>query len=354
MSYPTSFLIGVLACAGFAQTTPSVTLPKPDAEGWIKLYRGDNTSDFSIYTGNGVPSQNPRSFGDPFYAQGGDTIRTDGAPNAQLIFRQNFSHYVMQVQLRWPENLGNTGVMTKIQWNDPGQGDGLPRAVECQGDPGQGIGQIWALGNMQGQAEGTWITVRARMISHPFGGGQAAQADSTAPEIDWGGGGAHSRNLIVGFPGWRQPRPAALENKGWVTIEVESHGHDTTRHFVDGQKVMEYRNPRIAAQTNANNIVKRLTAGMLSVQSEGTQVWYRNWRIKLLPQDPLYESLYGPPVTLAPRPSSRSWTGALRLGFQDGVLTVLTEGRPAFTLEGRRLDAGLPAPARRIPSASAK
>jgi hypothetical protein len=333
---PVFILVGALACGGFAET-PTVTLPKPDAEGWIKLFRGDNTADFSIYSGSGAPSQNPRSFADPFYVQGGDTIRTDGAPNAQLIFRQNFSHYIMQVQLRWPGNLGNTGVMTKIQWSDPGQGDGLPRAVEVQGDPNQGIGQIWALGNMQGQAEGTWITVRARMISHPFGGGQAAQADSTAPEIDWGGGGAHSKNLIVGFPGWRQPRPAALNNGGWVTIEVESHGHDTTRHFVDGQKVMEYRNPRIASQTDANNIVKRLTTGMLSVQSEGTQVWYRNWRIKLLPEDPLYESLYGPPVTLAPRPASESRSASLRLGFQDGALRILSGGRPVSTLDGRRI-----------------
>lgn len=332
-------LLGAMACPGFGQDS-AVTLPKPDAEGWIKIFRGTNTSDFSVYTGNGVPSRNPQPFGAPFHVQGGDTIRTTGSPNAQLIFRQNFSHYRMQVQLRWPSNLGNTGVMTKLQWSDPGQGGGLPRAVEVQGDPNQGIGQVWTLGNMSGQAEGTWITVRGRMVNHPFGGGQAAQADSTSPEIDWGGGGAHSKNTIIGYPGWQRPRPAALGNGGWVTIEVESHGHDTTRHFVDGQKVMEYSNPRIASQTNANSIVKRLTAGMLSVQSEGTQVWYRNWRIRLLPEDPLYASLYGPSVALSPQPMSRSRTSSLRLGFQDGVLTVLSEGRPPFTLEGRRLKVG--------------
>lgn len=338
-----------IACAVFlplgvvAQTLPTVNLPRPDAEGWIKIFRGDNTSDFAIYSGSGAPSQNPRVFADPFYVQGGDTIRTDGSPNAQLIFKQEFSHYIMQVQLRWPGNLGNTGVMTKIQWNDAGQGDGLPRAIEVQGDPNQGIGQIWTLGNMRGQSEGTWITVRGRMIPHPFGGGnQAVQADSTSPVIDWGGGGAHSHNTIVGFPGWQQPRPAALTNGGWVTIEVVSNGHDTTRHYVNGQKVMEYWNPRIAPQNNANSIIKRLTKGMLSVQSEGTQVWYRNWRIKLLPEDPLYGSLYPVPVQLAKRPRGGSGVvrlnqGLSRLGFDGKTLSVLRgepnqAGRPASVI----------------------
>lgn len=338
---PISVLIAALACTGFAQA-PTLTLPKPDAEGWIRIFRGNNTSDFTVYTGGGAPSRNPQPFGAPFLVQGGDTIRTTGSPNAQLIFRQNFSHYRMQVQLRWPGNLGNTGVMTKLQYDDTGQGGGLPRAIECQGDPGQGMGQIWALGSIGGQAGGTWITVRARMVSHPFGGGQAAQADSTAPEIDYGGVGAPSNNLIIGFPGWQQPRPAALNNGGWVTFEVESHGHDTTRHFIDGRKVMEYRNPRIAPRNNANSVIKHLTQGMLSVQSEGTQVWYRNWRIMLLPEDPLYASLYGPPVNLAPRPIAPSRASRWRLGFQDGVLTVLSEGRTISTLTGRRVWEGRP------------
>ncbi len=327
-----------MAQCGWAQD-PTVNLPKPDADGWIRIFRGGNTSDFSVYTGNDAPSKNAQAFGPPFYVQGGDTIRTSGSPNGQLIFKQNFSHYIMEVQLRWPGNLGNTGVMTKIQYGDAGQGGGLPRAIECQGDPGQGIGQIWALGSIDGQSGGTWITVRARLVSHPFGGGQAAQADSTQAEMDYGGAGAPSGNLIIGFPGWQKPRPAALNNAGWVTIRVESHGKDTTRHFVDDQKVMEYRNPRIAPKNNVNAVTKYLTEGMLSVQSEGTQVWYRNWRIKLLPQDPLYASLYGT-TTLPVLRAIRKAPERNPLGFNGSALTLILEGQPAANLMGRRLQAG--------------
>lgn len=325
-----------------AQTTATVNLPKPDAQGWIKIFRGDNLSDFSLYAGNGSPAQevSKAAFGTIFLVQAGDTLRTTGSPNAQLIFKQNFSHYIMEVDLRWPNGLGNTGVMTKVQWNDAGQGGALPRGIECQGDPGQGIGQIWALGSIDGQAGGTWISVHAKMANHPFGGGQtAAQADSTQPEIDFGGVGAPSNNLIIGFPGWQKPHPAALDSKGWITIRVESHGKDTSRHFVDGVKVMEYRNPRIAPKNNANQVVKYLTEGMLSVQSEGTPIWYRNWRIKLLPEDPLYPSLY---ATRLETPNVvRKAPGRYRLGFDGTALSILTQGGPASTLTGRSLGTGV-------------
>jgi hypothetical protein len=332
MRIPASFLVVALACAGFAQTTPTVNLPEPDAEGWIKIYRGDNQSDFSIYTGNGSPAQEGnKAFGDPFFAQGGDTIRTDGSPFGQLIFKQNFSHYIMEVQLRWPNGLGNCGIMTKIQWNTQGQGGGLPQSIECQGDPNQGMGQIWSLGPSAGRP---WITFRGATHS------RGAQVDSTKPEMDFGNSGA---NCIVGYPGWQQPRPAALNNGGWVTLRVEVNGRDTSRHFVDGQKVMEYWNPRLAPSNNPDAVSKYLVEGMVSIQSEGPTVWYRNWRIKLLPKDPLYDSLYPTPTgLLSSRPSPRKAPGAYRLGFDGRTLTLLSEGRPAFSLEGRRLQVGRP------------
>lgn len=332
----------IFFCVGpvFAQT-PVVNLPPPDSAGWIKLFRGTNTSDFYAYTASGLgpPSKNQVAFpGTPFFIQSGDTIRTTGSPNGQLIFRQAFSHYIATVEMMWPNSLGNTGMMTKIQVDDSGQGGGLPRAIECQGDPNQGMGQVWALGSIGGQSGGTWITVHAKSITHPQNSSQTArQADSTAPEIDYGGVGAPSNNLIVGFPGWQQPRPAGLTStpRGWITFLVESHGRDTTRHFIDGQKVMQYTNPRIAPKANANQVIKYLIEGMLSLQSEGTVVWYRNFRIKLLPEDPLYASVYGP-VNLRNRITPKQDSRKTLLVLSGGrMILVSREGVPV-SLIGRR------------------
>ena len=157
-----------LLTQAYAQTTPIVNLPQPDSAGWIHLFRGTNTSDFYAYTAGGPPSKNQLPFpGTPFFVQSGDTIRTTGSPNGQLIFRQPFSHYFATVELMWPNSLGNTGMMTKIQVDDTGQGGGLPRAIECQGDPNQGMGQVWALGSIGGVSGGTWITLHAKSITHP-------------------------------------------------------------------------------------------------------------------------------------------------------------------------------------------
>jgi len=320
------FLVLSGFCTGalHAQTLPTVNLPTPDSAGWIKIYRGNNLADFSIYTGNGTPaSEGTRAFGDPFYPQGGDTIRTDGIPNGQLIFKQVFSHYMMEVQLRWPGNVFNTGTMQKIQWFDNGQGGGLPTCVECQGDPNQGLGQVWSLG-----ANGArpWITFEGKLDA-----AHGAQVDSTQPVMNFGGAGG--QNCIVGFQGWQRPYPATVAAHSWVTIRTEVHGRDTTRHFVDGQKVMEYWNPRIATTTNANAVIKTLTEGMLSVQSEGGEVWYRGWRIKLLPQDPLYASLYGTWIqdrNIRPKAAHRPL-----LSLEGNVLRIFSDRH--YTLTGKSL-----------------
>jgi hypothetical protein len=321
-------LIGFGAMAVRSQALPTVKLPKPDSAGWIKIWRGDNQADFSVYTGNGTPASEASkpAFGGPFYAQGGDTIRTSGNPGGQLILKQVFSHYVMEVQLRWPGNVFNTGTMEKVQWNDVGQGGGLPTCIECQGDPNQGMGQVWCLGPTSARP---WITFKGKSDSH------GAIADSTQKAMDFGGSGG--QNCIVGFPGWQKPYPETVKAHGWVTIRTEVHGKDTTRHFVDGQKVMEYWNPRIAKSNDANSLVKSLTEGMVTVQSEGGEVWYRGWRIKLLPQDPLYSSLYTPTTLAASRPV-RKGPESYRLGFNGATLTILSQGRPALDLAGRRIE----------------
>jgi hypothetical protein len=136
--------------------TPVVNLPQPDSEGWIKLFRGSNTSDFYSFM-----------------------------------------------------------ALTKVQEDDTAQSQGFPRSIECQGDPNQGIGQIWALGSIGNQNGGTWITFRGRKIDHPASWANgptdsAGQFDPAAPEMDFGGLGDPTNNLIVGRPGYGQPRPAAI------------------------------------------------------------------------------------------------------------------------------------------------
>ncbi len=342
----------LLAASAAAQLAPGVNLPQPDSAGWIKIFRGiQDTGNFYRYTGSGrvVPAQNRQSWpGDPFTIPGGDTIRADGNPVGLLIFKQPLSHYRVRFQMKWPGSIGNGGLLMKVQENDTAQSQGFPRSVECQGDPTQGIGQIWALGSIrQGNSMvngGTWVTLRASKMRHPAGwcgaSDSAARYDSTKPEISWGGGGDPCGNLLVGAPGWQQPRPAALHtgsawrnNTDWVTVEVETHGKDTTIHYVEGQIVMKYHSPRIAPRAKPDSVIKYLESGLMGWQSEGSNIYYRDLRIQLFPEDPLYPLFYSTPVR--GEASARRAPPRAQVRFENGFPVAVTRAGEVRTLHGR-------------------
>jgi hypothetical protein len=356
---------GVASATATAQElAPGVNLPPPDSEGWIRIFRGiQDTGNFYRFMGTSrtVPARNKQPLvGGPFSILGGDTIRSSGSPQGHFIFKQSLSHYRVSFQMKWPGNVGNAGLLMKVQENDTAQSQGFPRSVECQGDPTQGIGQIWALGSIrQGNTMyngGTWVTFRGRTIAHPSSwatssfcsgsnGGQTPQAaryDSTQPEIDFGGGGDPCNNLIVGAAGWQQPRPATLHNGSnwrtntdWVTVEVDTRGHDTTMHFVDGELVMKYHSPRIAPRAKPDSVIKYLTSGQMAWQSEGSNVYYRNLKVKLYPEDPLYATLY--PTSLRPRVAAKRAAPEVRLVWEGGYPVMIDRAGRARSLEGRVL-----------------
>jgi hypothetical protein len=194
---------------------------------------------------------------------------------------------------------------------------------------------------------GTWVTLRASTFNHPAGwctGSElAARYDSTQPEIHWGGGGDPCGNLIVGSPGWQYPRPAALHtgsawrtNTDWVTVEVETHGKDTTIHFVEGQIVMKYHSPRIAPRAKQDSVIKYLVSGLMAWQSEGSNVYYRDLKIKLFPEDPLYAHFYSTPVR-GEAAMRRAVAPRARVMFENGFPVAVTPAGEVRTLNGRAL-----------------
>jgi Domain of Unknown Function (DUF1080) len=256
-----------------------VSLPAPDANGWIKLFRGTNTSDFYTFYAGAIPStrKNGANFPDNTFKIKGDTVQVSGSPTGHMIFKQAFSHYRIRYQVRFTGNLGNCGMLLHIQENDTTLWNNFPRSIESQGDPTQGMGQIWAIGRV-------WVTVRAT-------GNNPPKYDPKASEIDWGARDDNSR-LIYTTAGNAQPKPPELTNGGWVTQEADVHGSDSLFHIVMGDTLIRYRNPRVAPRNNPNQIEKVLASGLLAWQSEGTPVWYRNIEIKLYPKDPLYKTTY--------------------------------------------------------------
>ncbi len=261
----------------FAQT---VKLPTPDSLGWMKLFRGNNASDFYIANnGNTAPAQAQTTFPNSTFAIRGDTITVTGNPAGQVYYKIPFSHYRVRYQMRFPGNTGNCGMLVHVQANDaPTQG--FPRSVESQGDPGQGMGQLWPIGDV-------WVTIRAKTV------GGRMQYSPNDPEVNYGGANWNSR-VVVGVNGWGQPSYSGLANAngGWVTQEVRAYGSDSVVHLVNDTVRIKYREPRVSSGGTANNVSKYLKKGLIGWQSEGSNVWYRNLQIMLLPGDSLYAATY--------------------------------------------------------------
>jgi hypothetical protein len=303
-------LAAALALTARAQS-PVVKLPRPDADGWIKLWRGDNPGDFYTYYGSGNPD-NP--FPDNTFKFSADTIVVSGTPTGHIVFKQPFSHYRIRFEQMMPVKLGNSGMLVHVQPNDPALWGSFPRSIECQGDPTQGMGQIWCISNV-------WVTVHATAGGTP-------RYNPASPLITYGAKNDNSRQIL----GVKEP---ALKVGEWVMIEAEVHGSDSLEHLVRGETMIKYSNPHVAPPDNPNQVEKVLKSGLLAWQSEGVPVRYRNIRIKLFKEDPLYASLY--PSTAAadyrilPKAAHKP---ALRMG--PGALRVLS-GERSLTVTGRAL-----------------
>ena len=284
---------------------PVIALPAPNSTGWIKLTRGDNASDFFTFYSGATIAQNRKSFPDTTFKFIGDTIDVKGKPTGHLIFKQPFSHYRIRYQIRWPGVLGNCGFLLHIQENDSVMGGTFPRSIESQGDPLQGMGQIWAISRV-------WVTVHAKASSPP-------QYDPASPEIDYGAENDGKR-LITGIEGYGQPQPAELKLHDWISFEADVHGSDSIAHIVMNKVMIKYRNPRVAPRNNPNQVEKFLKEGLLGWQSEGVPVQYRNIEIKLYPEDPLYATLY--PTGLKSATIQEKRRESPVLDFRDGILRV--------------------------------
>jgi hypothetical protein len=300
-----SLIVGV-ALTWSQIVKPIVTLPAPNSSGWIKLTRGNNASDFYTFYSGATIAEGRKTFPDNTFKYIGDTIDVKGTPTGHVIFKQPFSHYRIRYQYRFPEGLGNCGMLIHIQENDPVMWGTFPRSIESQGDPGQGMGQIWAIGQV-------WVTVHAK---------SGPQYDPASPEIQYGAEDDNKR-MITGIYGYGKPQPAELKLHEWVTQEAEVYGSDSISHYAMNELMIKYRNPRVAPRTNPNQVEKYLKDGVLGWQSEGVHVQYRNIEIKLFPADPLYASLYTTGLESATIREKK--TDAPVLEFRDGILRV----RPA-------------------------
>jgi hypothetical protein len=237
----------------------------PAAEtGWTPLYKG-SFDDFRIYfRGQGFIAD-PKAQ-DVFVAEPGQ-IHVRKGTNGLVVTKSSYGRYHVRVDYRWgaPDGSENAGLMTHVDLASTAIKDNRPRSIEI---------------NMIRSAPGTILFAQEL---GPFGSTFVKPGTTEyLPEPD--GGQSHhaspfgQRTVKPRYPGGTSPEKPYGD---WNRMEAVVRGAESVEVILNGvvvNRVHDIRLPkggeRVAGDPN--------TDGGIGLQSEGHEIYYRNFEIRPL------------------------------------------------------------------------
>jgi hypothetical protein len=268
------------AAIGWAAAHGQGTWTKKDS-GWVPLFNGKDFQGLYIRN-NGGTLRDPASQASFLIEDGAIRVPKTGGVG-HVATRESHSRYHVRVEYKYGPGQANpnAGLLYHIDTLDwiPGAAYGSKNAavpyffgayvksVELQmyrGDAGAflGIMNVWVTADTKGDANHTW---------------QAGGTPYTAyPSND-----LQPRRIY-------RSRNAAPRDTDWVLLEGIIHGGDSVIHRVNGETVMKGEN----LMHNGKTVVSDDPAGRapmdkghIGLQTEGAEVWYRNWELRRLRKD---------------------------------------------------------------------
>lgn len=254
-----SLLFPSSACSGLLSDPP------PAEPQWIPLFNGENLDGWTPKFSGRPLAENYRN---TFRVEGGllravyDNYEQFQGEFGHLFFETPFDHYRLRVEYRFT-------------------GDQVP------GGPG------WAFRNsgvmLHGQPPETMaldqdfpVSIEAQML-----GGAADGERPTANLCTPGTNVVQAGELVERH--CTNSSSATYRGDDWVVLELEVRGSDVIRHLMDGEVVLEYRQPQLdprdadAQRLLAAGADMLLGGGYLSLQAESHPVDFRS--VELLPLD---------------------------------------------------------------------
>lgn len=234
-----------------------------DRREWVQLFNGRDLAGWvPKITGHDAGVD----FANTFRVEGGvlkvayDGYDSFGGRFGHLFYEKPFSHYVIAVEYRFvgrqveggPEwGFKNSGVMIHGQPVETmRRNQDFPISIEVQLLGGRGDGQPRPTANLC--TPGTDVVMDGKLVTRHC-------VDSRSPTFD---------------------------GEQWVRVEVEVHGSGKIVHWVNGQEVLSYEQPRIGGgnvdgfDPSLKQDGKGLAEGSISLQSESHPVEFR--KVELL------------------------------------------------------------------------
>jgi len=266
----------------------------PGNEQWTKLFNGKDLAGWDVYLGPKMDAKGQKLPGtatglnkDPervftvAQVDGGPVMRISGVIGGGISTVKSFENYHLRLQMKWgPGNpwnrpIADSGVLYHAGGEHGLDGDFWMRSFESQVMPGMTSDLITILGCV------------ADVPSAPSADGKSFVYDPKGQVRTF------SRETAVKNSGGRVARLPSFTNPetDWITIEIYTVGQ-TAVHVINGQVVLAVYNTRLYE----NGATRPLTSGKIQIQSEGSEVFYRN--IELTPITALPAGLVDVPASL--------------------------------------------------------
>lgn len=242
---------------------PFVACAEP-ANDWKSLYHG-KLDDFRIYfRGQGyIDDVNQQ---DVFVAEP-NQIHVRKGTNGLIVTKQSYSHYHVKVDYRWGDKGGtmNAGLMTHVDLNSKCVKDNRPKSVEINMKI-DSPGSVWLASKLGPFATTTVEKGTIHYLSKADGGVYHKASPFS------------NRTILGNYPG---DGPNTKPHGEWNTLEAIVRGGESVEIIHNGHvvtRITDLRDPKEGTQ----EIGEKLVDGGIGLQSEGQEIFYRNFMIRPL------------------------------------------------------------------------
>jgi hypothetical protein len=256
-----SFCLILTACV-LSVPSASAAEEKPGNDGWISLFNGKDFMGWYTYLDSSGKNKDPKGV---FKVENGmihilDIPVSDGkSDNGYLATNRDFSNVRLHAEYRWGAKRASEGKRNSgLLYLAVGPDAIYPTSLECQIEETD-VGDLWIVN------------------------GAAVTAFFIAPAMPVYDDDMQTGTRVRSAPGvsLRVLKSGDFENRdGWNTVEVIILG-DRSTHLVNGRIVNNARDIQRLDPNNPGHMIP-LTSGRILLEAEGSEIWFRDIRIKPL------------------------------------------------------------------------
>lgn len=204
---------------------------------------------------------------------GRPAIRISGEVFGELRTRESFTNYRLRLQFKWgqkkwpprdqPATPRDSGLLYHVHTAPGAEGRTFARSIELQIQEGD-VGDLYSIGSQ--------INVRSTYRKD-----SAPALFDYDPKGEW-----RAFSQLPGLDGRCIKQPDNEKPTGqWNTVEIVCVGEDAI-HIVNGKVVMRLHGPRAINR----DVPTPLTSGPIILQSEGAEIFYRDFEVMPLQEIP--------------------------------------------------------------------